>query len=68
MFDVRELLDSPPQQPGREVYLPTEAEIRAACAAIQATWTAEEELSRRVTRGGQTWRVPEVTVGGSSEI
>ena len=59
MHDIRDLLNlPPPREPG--VYLPTPADIAEACRLIQAGWSEEEERSRRVFRGGQSWSVPEV--------
>lgn len=38
------------QTEDRIPYLPSPEEIRLGCLAIQATWSAAEEMSRRVFR------------------
>lgn len=39
-------------------YVPTEAEIAAACRAIQATWSPAEKERRRVDKP-EPWSLPE---------
>lgn len=45
-----------------ERYTPTAEEIREACRVIQAEWSPETELSRRVVAYDPA-RVPEVSCG-----
>lgn len=48
MIEILEPADLQTEASG--VYLPTPEEIRLGCEAIRATWSPQEEQSRRVTR------------------
>jgi hypothetical protein len=45
------------------VYLPTRAQIRAACRQIRASWSPAEERSRRAIGRRVAWTVPDTRIG-----